>query len=126
MDFAKLNLNSPQRKALWRQQREPVQALLEQIRLETFDGEASLEEDYVSRFSGLARPNMALGTTTDLAGFLAVCVSPRQASQLRVVVSNGHTAARYDTLPEELAEALARGLRRWLAQPMYRQARTTP
>lgn len=126
MDFAKFNLNSPQRQALWQQQQEPVQALLEQIRLEAFDGEASLEEDYVSRFSGLARPNMALGTTTDLAGFIAVCVSPRQANQLRVMASNGHTAARYDTLPEELAEALARGLRRWLAQPMYRQARTTP
>ena len=126
MDFAKFNLNSPQRQALWQQQRAPVQALLEQIRLGAFDGEASLEEDYVSRFSGLARPNMALGTTTDLAGFIAVCVSPRLANQLRVLASNGHTASRYDTPPEELAETLAQALQRWLAQPMYRQAHTTP
>ena len=126
MDFAKFNLNSPQRQALWQEQRDPVQALLEQIRLEAFDGEASLEEDYVSRFSGLARPNMALGTSTDLAGFIAVCVSPRRANQLRVLASNGHTASRYDTPPDELAETLAQALQRWLAQPMYRQARTAP
>ena len=122
MDFAHFNLHSPQRQALWEQERERVQALLEQIRDETFDGEASIKSDHVARFSGLAKPNLALGTTTDLAGFIAVCVSPKDPEKLRVLASNGHTAGRYDASPEKLDEALARGLERWLSQPMYRQS----
>lgn len=122
MDFAKFNLNSPERQSLWQQERERVKTLLERIRAEAFDGNASLKEDHVARFSGLAQPNLALGTTTELAGFIAVCVSPKDPAQLRVLASNGHTAGRYDTAPDELEEALAKGLRRWLSQPMYRQA----
>lgn len=124
MDFAQFNLNSAERQTLWEQERERVRALLEQIKDETFDGEASINEDHVARFSGLAKPNLALGTTTELAGFIAVCVSPKDAEKLRVLASNGHTAARYDARPEKLDEALIRGLQRWLSQPMYRQTQT--
>lgn len=121
MDFARLNLDSPERQALWEQERQRVRALLEQIKEEVFDDQASIESDHVARFSGLAKPNVALGTTTDLAGFIAVCVSPKDPEKLRVLASNGHTAGRYDARPEELEEALVRGLKRWLSQPMYRQ-----
>lgn len=121
MDFTRFNLKSPERQALWEQERKHVQTLLEQIKEETFDGEASIESDHVARFSGLARPNLALGTTTELAGFIAVCVSPKDPEKLRVLASNGHTAGRYDASPEKLEEALVRGLKRWLSQPMYRQ-----
>jgi hypothetical protein len=122
VDYSGLNLNSAQRKSLWQQQRERVNALLEQIQSEAFDGEASIKSDYVTRFSGLAQPNLALGTTTALAGFIAVCVSPRDPEQLRVIASNGHTAARTDGPPQELEKMLARGLKRWLGQPLYRQS----
>jgi len=122
VDFSEFNLNSDERQALWEQERERVQALLEQVKEEAFDGKASIEGDHVARFSGLARPNLALGTTTDLAGFIAVCVSPKDPEKLRVLASNGHTAARYDARPVKVEEALARGLKRWLSQPMYRQA----
>lgn len=122
MDFASLNLNSPQRQALWEEQEEQVRSMLERIKDEVFEGQATIEKDQVARFSGLAKPNLALGTTTDLAGFIAVCVSPRDPQELRVLASNGHTAARYDAPPAELEESLARGLKRWLSQPMYRQA----
>lgn len=122
MDFASLNLNSPQRQALWEEQEEQVRSMLEKIKDEVFEGQATIEKDHVARFSGLAKPNLALGTTTDLAGFIAVCVSPRDPQELRVLASNGHTAARYDAPPAELEESLARGLKRWLSQPMYRQA----
>ena len=124
MDFTQFNLNSAERRALWEQERERVRALLEQIKEEAFDGEASIKSDHVARFSGLAKPNLALGTTTDLAGFIAVCVSPKDPEKLRVLASNGHTAGRYDARPEKVDEALARGLQRWLSQPMYRQAQT--
>lgn len=122
MDFSQYNLNSPERQALWEQQREQIQTLLEQIKDQTFDGRASIKTDHVTRFSGLAQPNLALGTTTDLAGFIAVCVSPADPEKLRVLASNGHTAGRYDASPDKLEQALARGLKRWLSQPMYRQA----
>ena len=122
MDFTSLNLNSSQRRALWDEQEARVRTLLERIKDEVFEGQATIEEDHVARFSGLAKPNLALGTTTDLAGFIAVCVSPREPEELRVLASNGHTAARYDSSPEELEETLMRGLKRWLSQPMYRQA----
>ena len=121
MDFTQFNLNSAQRQALWQQERGRVHALLQRIKEEAFDGEASIKTDHVARFSGLALPNLALGTTTELAGFIAVCVSPNEPEQLRVLASNGHTAARYDAPPEELEETLATGLQRWLSQPMYRQ-----
>ena len=124
MDFSQYNLDSAERRALWEQERKRVETLLEQIREEVFDGEASIKDDHVARFSGLAKPNLALGTTTDLAGFIAVCVSPKDPEKLRVLASNGHTAGRYDTPPEKLEEALARGLQRWLSQPMYRQSQT--
>lgn len=123
MDFSQFNLNSEQRQTLWRQEQERISDLLEQIKAEAFDGEASVKSDHVSRFSGLAQPNLALGTTTELAGFIAVCVSPRDAEKMRVVTSNGHTAARYDGEPEELERLLVRGLKRWLSQPMYLQSR---
>lgn len=122
MDFASLNLNSPQRRTLWEEQEPRVRRMLERIKEEVFEGQATIEEDHAPRFSGLAKPNLALGTTTDLAGFIAVCVSPREPQELRVLASNGHTAARYDAPPAELEETLARGLKRWLGQPMYRQA----
>ena len=122
MNFGKFNLNSPERLALWDGQRERVETMLEQIKVEAFDGAATIRSDHVARFSGLAQPNRALGTTTALAGFIAVCVSPADPEALRVVASNGHTAARYDGPPQELAELLARGLERWLSQPMYRQS----
>jgi hypothetical protein len=121
VDFARFNLNSTARQAFWKEQEERIRTLLEQIGDEAFEGQASIKSDHVARFSGLARPNLALGTTTDLAGFIAVCVSPGDPDQLRVLASNGHTAARYDTAPEQLEEALARGLERWISQPMYRQ-----
>ena len=121
MSFARFNLNSPQRQALWERHREQIEAFLQQIKVETFDGAATITADHVARFSGLARPNRALGTTTELAGFIAVCVSPSDPDELRVLASNGHTAARYDGPPDALAELLARGLERWLSQPMYRQ-----
>jgi hypothetical protein len=126
VDFTEFNLNSPERQALWQQERDLVQALLEQIKADVFDGQASIEGDYVARFSGLAKPNLALGTTTELAGFIAVCCSPEKVTELRVLASNGHTAVRYDTPPEELEKALAMGLRRWLSQPMYRQIPAAP
>lgn len=121
MNFSRFNLHSPARAALWQAQQDRVASLLAQIKEEAFDGAASTEVDYVSRFSGLAQPNLALGTTTELAGFIAVCVSPKDPAHLRVLASNGHTAARYDGPPEELPQLLRRGLERWLSQPRYRQ-----
>lgn len=121
MDYSSFNLNSVARRALWHEQQQRVQALLEQIKEDVFDGYASIERDHVARFSGLARPNLALGATTDLAGFIGVCVSPADDEKLRVLASNGHTAARYDGPPAELEQLLARGLKRWLSHPMYRQ-----
>jgi hypothetical protein len=122
VDFSRLNLNSAQRKSLWQKQQGRVNTLLEQIKTEAFDGEASIKSDYVTRFSGLAQPNLALRPTTDLAGFIAVCVSPQDPEQLRVIASNGHTAARTDGPPQEMEKMLASGLKRWLGQPLYRQS----
>jgi hypothetical protein len=118
--FERYNLESPQRLALWRAQRDRVRAILEEVRGDTFDGQAEIAPDIASRFSGLARPNLALRPKGELRGFIAICVSPKQADQLRVLASNGHTATRLDAPPAELATIVEEGLRRWLSQPMYR------
>lgn len=120
MGFERFNLNSPARQALWEQNRADIEKLLERVKEEVFDGDASIKEDYVSRFSGLAKPNLALGSTTDLRGFIGICVSPKQEDMLRVLASNGHTATRNDVRPDELEDAIAKALDRWLSQPMYR------
>ncbi len=123
MGFEQFNLNSPARKRLWRAHRDEIEALLEQINEEAFDGTGSIKSDYVSRFSGLAKPNLALGPSTDLRGFIGICVSPKQEDMLRVLASNDHTATRIDILPGELRKAVEDALRRWLSQPMYKPAR---
>lgn len=120
MGFERFNLNSPARQALWEQNRADIEKLLERVKEEVFDGDASIKEDYVSRFSGLAKPNLALGSTTDLRGFIGICVSPKQEDMLRVLASNGHTASRNDIRPDELEDATEKALDRWLSQPMYR------
>lgn len=120
MGFERFNLNSPARQALWEQNRADIEKLLERVKEDVFDGDASIKEDYVSRFSGLAKPNLALGSTTDLRGFIGICVSPKQADMLRVLASNGHTATRNDVRPDELEDATEKALDRWLSQPMYR------
>lgn len=120
MGFERFNLNSPARQALWGQNRDDIEKLLERVKEEVFDGDASIKEDYVSRFSGLAKPNLALGSTTDLRGFIGICVSPKQEDMLRVLASNGHTATRNDVRPDELEDAIEKALDRWLSQPMYR------
>lgn len=120
MGFERFNLNSPARQALWEQNRADIEKLLERVKEEVFDGDASIKEDYVSRFSGLAKPNLALGSTTDLRGFIGICVSPKQEDMLRVLASNGHTATRNDVRPDELEDATEKALDRWLSQPMYR------
>jgi hypothetical protein len=119
MKYGRFNLNSPARKALWEKHRDEIELLLKQIKKDVFEGSASIKSDYVSRFSGLAKPNLALGPEGDLRGFIGVCVSPKQEDMLRVLASNGHTATRYDILPEELEEAVEAALSRWLSQPMY-------
>ena len=116
--FEQYNLESPQRLALWREQRGRVREILEEIRQDTFDCQAEIASDIASRFSGLARPNLALRPLGEMRGFIAVCVSPKQADQLRVLASNGHTATRLDAPPAELAAIVERGLRRWLSQPL--------
>ncbi|MGD2050531.1 MAG: hypothetical protein PVH03_13595 [Chloroflexota bacterium] len=120
MGFERFNLNSPARQALWGQNRGDIEKLLERVKEEVFDGDASIKEDYVSRFSGLAKPNLALGPTTDLRGFIGICISPKQEDMLRVLASNGHTASRNDIRPDELEDAIEKALDRWLSQPMYR------
>lgn len=119
MGFERFNLNSPARQALWRQHREEIEKLLEQIRDEVFEGNALIKGDRGTRFSGLARPNLTLEPTNKLRGFIGICVSPKQEDRLRVFASNGHTASRYDTLPEALEEGVEEALGRWLSQPMY-------
>ena len=120
MEFERFNLNSPARQALWLQYRVEIEKILEQIKAEVFEGNASIKSDYVARFSGLAKPNLALGPTSDLRGFIGICVSPKQEDRLRVLVSNGHTASRHDTPPEELEKTVEEALGRWLGQPMYK------
>jgi hypothetical protein len=120
MGFERFNLNSPARRVLWQQCRDEIEKLLERVKAEVFDGNASIKSDYVSRFSGLARPNLTLGPTNDLRGFVGICISPKQENKLRVLVSNGHTASRLDTLPEELERSVEEALDRWLSQPMYK------
>jgi hypothetical protein len=120
MGFERFNLNSPARQALWGQNRGDIEKLLERVKEEVFEGDASIKEDYVSRFSGLAKPNLALGPTTDLRGFIGICISPKQEDMLRVLASNGHTASRNDIRPDELEDAIEKALDRWLSQPMYR------
>jgi hypothetical protein len=120
MGFERFNLNAPARQALWKQYRDRVEELLEQVKEEVFEGKASIKRDYVARFSGLAKPNFALGPTNDLRGFIGICVSPKQEDRLRVMVSNGHTASRLDTLPQELEKTVEEALTRWLSQPMYK------
>ncbi len=87
---------------------------------EVFEGKASIKSDYVARFSGLAKPNLALGLTSDLRGFMGICVSSKQEDRLRMLVSNSHTASRHDTLPQELEKTVEEALTRWLSQPMYK------
>ncbi len=120
MGFERFNLNSPARRALWQQYRDEIEKLLEQVKVEVFEGNASIKSDYVTRFSGLARPNLTLGPTNNLRGFMGISVSPKQEDRLRVLVSNGHTASRLDTLPEELEKTVEEALGRWLSQPMYK------
>lgn len=120
MGFERFNLNSPVRQALWKQYRDRVEQLLEQLMEEVFEGKASIKRDYAARFSGLAKPNLTLGPTGDLRGFISICVSPKQEDRLRVLVSNGHTASRHDTLPQELEKTVEEALTRWLSQPMYK------
>ena len=119
MDYERFNLNSPAREALWKEYREPIELLLEQIKEEVFEGSASIKNNYVSRFSGLAKPNLALGPDNDLRGFIGICVSPKQADMLRVLASNGQTASRHDIQPADLERAVDDALNRWLSQPMY-------
>ena len=118
--FKKYNLNSPQRQALWAEQKEGVRRILEELQRDVFDGRAEIVADIASRFSGLARPNLALRPTGELRGFLSICVSPKRADQMRVLASNGHTATRLDGPVDDLVEIVEKGLRRWLSQPMYR------
>jgi hypothetical protein len=119
MSFKHFNLNSPARQALWEESRLAIRSILEQIRADVFDGEATIKEDFASPYSGLARPNLALGSTGDLRGFIGISPSPKQEGLLRVLVSNGHTASRYDTPPQELEKTVEKALGRWLSQPMY-------
>ncbi len=121
MGFERFNLNSPARQALWQQYHDDIEKLLERVKVEVFEGNASIKNDYVTRFSGLARPNLTLGPTNKLRGFMGICVSPKQEDRLRVLVSNGHTASRLDTFPEELEKTVEEALGRWLSQPMYKQ-----
>ena len=118
--FKKYNLDSPQRQALWTEQKEGVRRILEEVQQDVFDGRAEISADVASRFSGLARPNLALRPTGELRGFLAICVSPKRTDQMRVLTSNGHTATRLDGPADDLVEIVEKGLRRWLSQPMYR------
>ena len=120
MGFERFNLNSPARKALWQQHRDEIEKLLERVKAEVFEGSASIKSDYVGRFSGLAKPNLTLGPTNNLRGFIGICISPKQENRLRVLVSNGHTASRHDTLPEDLEKTVEEALGRWLSQPMYK------
>jgi hypothetical protein len=120
MGFERFNLNSPVRQALWKQYRDEIEKLLERVKTEVFEGNASIKSDYVTRFSGLARPNLTLGPTNNLRGFMGISVSPRQEDRMRVLVSNGHTASRHDTPPEELEKTVEEALGRWLSQPMYK------
>lgn len=120
MDFTHFNLNSPQRQKAWQAQRPTVAQLLDQIKEQVFDGEATLAADHASRFSGLAKPNLALAPGGELGGFIAVSVSPKDPDQLRILVSNGHTAARYDADPDDLWETAAQALERWMSQPRYK------
>jgi hypothetical protein len=120
MGFERFNLNSPVRQALWKQYRDEIEKLLERVKTEVFEGNASIKSDYVTRFSGLARPNLTLGPTNNLRGFMGISVSPKQEDRMRVLVSNGHTASRHDTPPEELEKTVEEALGRWLSQPMYK------
>ena len=120
MGYERFNLNSPARQALWERHQAEIEKLLGRVKEEVFDGDASIKEDYVSRFSGLAKPNLSLGSTTDLRGFIGICVSPKEEDMLRVLASNGHTATRNDVRPDELEDAIEKALDRWLSQPMYR------
>ena len=120
MGFERFNLNSPARKALWQQHRDEIEKLLERVKAEVFEGNASIKSDYVGRFSGLAKPNLTLGPTNNLRGFIGICISPKQENRLRVLVSNGHTASRHDTLSEDLEKTVEEALGRWLSQPMYK------
>ena len=120
MGFEQFNLNSLTRRTLWQQYHDEIEKLLERVKVEVFEGNAAIKSDYVARFSGLAKPNLALGPTNDLSGFISICVSPKQEDMLRVLVSNGHTASRHDTLPEDLEKTVEEAIGRWLSQPMYR------
>jgi hypothetical protein len=120
MGFERFNLNSPARQALWQQHRDGIETLLERIKTEAFGGNAAIRRDIVSRFSGLAKPNLTLASTSDLRGFIGICVSPKQEDKLRVLVSNGHTASRHDTIPAKLEKSAEVALSRWLSQPMYK------
>jgi hypothetical protein len=120
MDFSRFNLNSPERQALWAEQRPEIERLLRQIADEAFGGQAAIEADQASRFSGLARPNLVLTPTGELGGFLGISVSPRDPEQLRLLVSNGHTASRFDTDPDRLWDTAESALERWLSQPRYK------
>jgi hypothetical protein len=119
MEFTQLNLNSVDRQKTWADNRVKIRQLLLQIKDEVFEGEASIKQDHISRFSGLSKPNLTLGPTSDLRGFIGICVSPKQADRLRVLVSNGHTASRYDVQTQELEKKVESALSRWLSQPMY-------
>jgi hypothetical protein len=120
MGFEEYNLNSPARQKLWSQYQAEIEEILEQVKAEVFEGNASIKRDYVAPFSGLAKPNLSLGPTGDLRGFIGICVSPKDEDSLRVLASNGHTASRYDTQVHKLEEAVERALARWLSQPMYK------
>lgn len=120
MGFERFNLNSASRVALWQQYCDEIEKLLERVKAEVFEGNASIKHDYVGRYSGLAKPNLTLGPTNDLRGFIGICISPKQENKLRVLVSNGHTASRHDALPEELEKAVKESLGHWLSQPMYK------
>ncbi|MCI0399222.1 MAG: hypothetical protein L0332_18785 [Chloroflexi bacterium] len=106
--------------ALWDEHNDRIRAILEEVRRDAFGGQAEIAADVASRYSGLARPNLALRPTGELQGFIAVCVSPRQADELRVLASNGHTATRLDAPPDELVDIVEKGLFNWLSQPLYR------
>lgn len=120
MDFTRFNLNSDQRQTSWQEQRPTVEQLLHQIKEQVFEGEAILETDHASRFSGLAKPNLTLAPSGELGGFIGVSISPKDPEQLRILVSNGHTAARYDTAPDDLWQTAATALERWMSQPRYK------
>ncbi len=120
MELERYNLNSAVRHKLWSQHETEINELLERVKKKAFESDASIKRDFVAPFSGLAKPNLSLGPTNDLRGFIGICVSPKDERSLRVMASNGHTASRYDTPPQDLEEAVEMALARWLSQPMYK------